>query len=324
MTTLSKVRAVLAVLSVAVVVSSCGTDDPAPGVPENPEAATLTGLERDSTCRAAQSAQPLASPAQRLTTLARTAGRLLIDNGIVPGPNMADGSELTVSQAFDQASVVPGDASIIETLWVQQATADDIFQGLYTDLDAKARHIESYVVTDATLTDQLGPNWPEIVDVVEEFADDGFDNFVQRVRDSRPMRVPDALQRRTELHEDARSAGIADQWENAQSIATIYFQSCSSAARFDPRTSSDVVNDLESQILAEVLVLDAIAAAFVGGGVEQAELAEPLTAGLQIVLGSGPAGQRDDVLTKDFDPNEIMSPEDVELMELEEPSLDGP
>lgn len=138
------------------------------------------------------------------------------------------------------------------------------------------------------------------------------------------MRVPDALQRRTELQEGAKFAGLAERWENAQSIATNYFQSCSSAARFDPRPSTDIVNDVGSQVLAEVLVLDAIAAAFVGDSIEQAELAVPLAAGLQMVLGSGKPGQRDDVFTKDYDPNEILSPEDAELMELEGPSLEGP
>lgn len=329
MNRLSLSSAVLAI-STVVLVSGCGAEGSAPDEAQPTSAREITVVDdrarspsdRDGTCMPAQGDRPTDDYPARLTTLARTAGELLITNGVAAGDTTGDGTQLSIEQAFDRASAVPGDAPIVEGLWSARAVEDGLYDGLGSDLEEHARHIESFVMSDATLVALLGPNWRPIVQVIESFAAEGFAEYVRAVAQAPQMRVADALVRRLELQNLAASNGYAQQWDTAQSIATIYFQMCNYGIE---RTENGTLDgdELDASILGEVLVYDAVAAAFTGSD-GSPMMVEPLTTGLAIVLDPEGSSIREDSLTKDFDPNEILSPEDVELMEAEEPSIEGP
>ncbi|MBM7415539.1 MULTISPECIES: hypothetical protein [Nocardiaceae] len=283
--------------------------------------AVVDPYSRDNTCTAGDSGQSDAEPADRLTQLSHTAGDLLLVNGIAPGPQVAVDGQLSSDQAADRASTVPGDASITEALWVAaippEADLDPVrdTQEYYA---SQARRISTFEVTEDNLGQMLGPNWSSVIDVVENFARGGYENDVEQVRDAPPMRAADSAASRAQLRTASVDAGLESQWETALSIVPIYFQSCDLSSNV---AGHDV--DLSSSVLAEVLAADAVAAAFTTSFIP-AEMVEPLARGLQVALGADPSSAADGGLTKDYDPNEILSPEDVELMEAEEPSLEGP
>ena len=304
---------------VVAALGACGGGHTADEQP--PAEAVVDPYLRGNTCAPDSPADKNVDPARRLTELSRTAGELLLVNGIVPGPDLAVDGQLTSSQAADRASTVPGDASIAEALWVAAPSPENGLDPIRDTAEyyaADARHISTFEVTEQSLNQMLGPSWSSVIEVVEEFAGDGYEQYVESVRDAPPMRVSDAADIRAQLRAAAVDAGLESQWETAQSIVPIYFQSCT--------TSSDVAGhdiELSSSVLGEILAADAVGAAF-AETIGPSELTEPLTRGLQIVLGAEPNSAETSQLTKEYDPNEILSPEDVELMEAEEPSLDGP
>ncbi|RRQ29696.1 hypothetical protein DK926_02190 [Rhodococcus sp. Eu-32] len=183
---------------------------------------------------------------------------------------------------------------------------------------AEAQRISTFEITEDSLNQWLGPSWSSVIKVVGDFAGNGYEQYVEQVRDAPSMRAADAAAKRAQLRARSVDAGLESQWEAAQSIVSIYFWSCMMSSR---EAGNDV--DLSSSILGEVLAADAVGAAF-AESFGSRELVEPLALGLHIVLGSAPKSTGTENLTKDYDPNEILSPEDVELMEAEEPSLDGP
>ncbi|MBY6540382.1 hypothetical protein HQ325_17035 [Rhodococcus sp. BP-349] len=285
-----------------------------------PEAA-VDPYSRDNTCTAGDAVQSDAEPAGRLTQLSHTAGELLLVNGIAPGPQVAVGGQLSSDQAADRASTVPGDASITEALWVAAIPPEaglDPVRDTEEYFASQARRISTFEVTEENLGQLLGPNWSSVIDVVEGFARNGYEDYVEQVRGAPPMREADAAATRARLRAASVDAGLESQWRTAQSIVPIYFQSCDLSSNV---AGHDV--DLSSSVLAEVLAADAVAAAFTTSFAPPA-MVEPLARGLQIALGAETNPTADGGLTKDYDPNEILSPEDVELMEAEEPSLEGP
>ncbi|MDV6261029.1 hypothetical protein [Rhodococcoides yunnanense] len=300
-------------------VGACGTGDTADEQP--PVEAVANPYLRGNTCTPDGLTDENVDPARRLTELSRTAGELLLVNGIVPGPDLAVDGQLTSSQAADRASTVPGDASIAEALWIAAPSPDTGLDPIRDTADyyaADAQHISTFEVTEQSLNRMLGPNWSSVIEVVEEFAGDGYEQYVEAVRDAPPMRASDAAAIRAQLRAAAVDAGLESQWETAQSIVPIYFQSCTSSS---DAAGHDV--DLSSSVLGEILAADAVGAAF-AETIGPSDSTEPLALGLQIVLGTDPNSAGDSQLTKNYDPNEILSPEDVDLMEAEEPSLDGP
>lgn len=132
------------------------------------------------------------------------------------------------------------------------------------------------------------------------------------------MRAVNAADMRARLRAEAAVAGLDNQWEAAQSIVGIYFWSCRMSSR-----DAGVDVDLPSSILGEILAADAVGAAF-AESFGSPEAVRPLSLGLRIVIGSETEPTGAERLTKNYDPNEILSEEDVELMEAEAPSLDGP
>lgn len=311
----------LALLCGAVLVASgvsC-SDSGSSGSSEQPSTEpAVSPYARTNTCLPGEAAADN-DTARRLTDLSRNAGRLLIENGIAPGPSVAVDGQLSVDQAADRASTVPGDASIIEALWSATITSVDNL-GPVSDRDeyynTLAERISTLQLSDQYLSAMLGPRWAPVLDVVERFAATGYEQLVEGVRASPPMRKGDAAATRAQLRAFAVDAGLKKQWETAQTIVTVYFQSCSTSAQ-----AAGVEVDLSSSVLAEVLAADAVAAAFSDPDAAPDSIG-PLSRGLDIALGADPGTGGD--LTKDYDPNEILSPEDAELMDAEEPNLEGP
>ncbi|WP_143546121.1 MULTISPECIES: hypothetical protein [unclassified Rhodococcus (in: high G+C Gram-positive bacteria)] len=301
------------------VVPACGDDNKAT---EEPSTEAVRGpYLRENTCAAADSKAEGRDHAARLTQLSQTAGELLLVNGISPGPTIAVDGQLSSDQAADRASTVPGDASIAEALWVaapRPETGLDPIRDTDAYYAAEARRISAFEVTEENLSHWLGPSWSSVVEVVEEFAHNGYEQYVLQVRDAPPMRSADAASERAELRAEAVDAGLESQWEAAQSIVSTYFWSCMMSSS---EAGHDV--DVSSSILGEILAADAVGAAF-AETFGSPESVQPLATGLRMVLNPEPEVNDAGHLTKDFDPNEILSPEDVELMEAEEPSLEGP
>ncbi|MDJ0396248.1 hypothetical protein QMK17_23350 [Rhodococcus sp. G-MC3] len=316
-------RSWLVALACAVVVlsavSACGNGD---GASDQPPAEALGGpYLRENTCTTDDSHGETVDYARRLTQLSQTAGELLLVNGISPGPTIAVKGQLSSDQAADRASTVSGDASIAEALWVaapRRETSLDPVRDTDEYYAAEARRISTFEVTEESLNQMLGPSWSSVIEVVQEFAHNGYEQYVEQIRDALPMRVADAAAKRAQLRAMSVDADLESQWEAAQSIVGIYFWSCMMSSR---DAGHDV--DQSSSVLGEILAADAVGAAF-AETFGPRELVEPLTLGLQIVLGARPNSAAAEQLTKDYDPNEILSPEDVELMEAEEPSLEGP
>lgn len=275
----------------------------------------------DGTCSAATADPPSLDATSRLQLHVERTGELLRENGVAPGPYSANG-ELSIDQAFDRASAYPGDAAVAVVSWLIQANADGLYGNATHDDQARVAHIESFTVTDEVLARQFGANWREVLDVVEHFASPGFDSYIDDVRTAPPMRAANALTIRSQLQRHAEAQGHGAQWKNTQDIVVNYFQVCNMAAlgRWDRNASFDAL--YEGRVLGEALAHDAVAAAFVGDDAYPVS-ATPLAKGLQIALDPE-TYTGDAALTRDFDPNENLDPEDRELLEAEEPVIEGP
>lgn len=299
--------------------SACSSSEP---TAEQPDLGSSIGpYVQQNTCTADSSSSVQVAPEQRLTDLSRTAGDLLLTNGIAPGPEVARNGELSSDQAADRASTVPGDASIAQALWVEYARPDaglDVMNPNREYYIDQARKIAEFEVTEEKMGQWLGPNWASVVEVTESFARPGYEQYIDQVGEAPPMRAADGKAMRAQLRAQAVAAGLETQWETAQSIVGTYFWSCMMSSR---DMGSEV--DLNDSVLGEILAADAVGAAF-ARSFGSRDLIEPLAAGVQIVLDPTTAPEDGGQLTKNYDPNEILSPEDVELMEAEEPSLDGP
>ncbi|WP_245672758.1 hypothetical protein [Aldersonia kunmingensis] len=264
-----------------------------------------------------------AGTAQRLTDVMQSAGELLRVRGAAWGPQVATGTQLSVSEAFELAASVPGDATAVEVEWLRQAQRDGVYDDPNRSLETEVQHIESTTITDADLLDHLGPNWQAIVDTIADVAAIGFDGYVAQVRTSPPMRAADALDIRSQLRVKAIASGLQEQWDRSQELVGVYFQECTTDAttRRDPLVP--VENYVQDWDLAEALVRDAVAAAFFADSSgDDRQKIEVLERGLQFVQ-TPDEFDWDDSQTRSVEPNENLHPDDAALLELEEPSLDG-
>lgn len=261
---------------------------------------------------------------ERLTNVVQTAADLLRVNGAAWGPQVAVGSELSIEEAFERAGSVPGDAMVAEMEWLRQAQRDGLYDGADRSLDSLVRHIESTTITDVDLADHLGPNWQAVIDVLGTVATIGFDEYVSKVRASPAMRADDALDLRSALRENAVALGFQAEWDGAQEVVAFYFQQCSLAALGQREVNVSVEEYMRDWDLAEAVARDAVAAAFAADftsdeGREQIEI---LARGLQIVLAPNDFDP-DDLLTRSVDPYENLHPDEVELLKLEDPFIEG-
>lgn len=259
---------------------------------------------------------------QRLTNVVQGAAELLRVNGAAWGPQVATGTELSISEAFAQASSVPGDATVVEMEWLRQAERDGVYDDPNRPLEVLVRHIESTTITDTDLAEHLGPNRQVIIETVGAVAAVGFDEYVAQVRVSPAMRAADALDLRARLRETAVAAGLQSQWDRSQELVAAYFQQCivDALIRREPEDPMDeYVRDWD---LAEALARDAVAAAFFAesSGPDR-ELTEILARGLRIVRAPQEF-DRDDSLTRSVQPGENLHPDDAALLDAEEPFLD--
>ncbi|WP_254622778.1 hypothetical protein [Rhodococcus sp. W8901] len=263
-----------------------------------------------------------AGTAQRLTDVMQRAGELLRVRGAAWGRQVATGTQLSASEAFELAASVPGDATAVEMEWLRQAQRDGVYDDPNRSLETIVRHIESTTITDGDLLDHLGQNWPAIVNTVGDVAAIGFDDYVDQVRASPPMRSAAALDLRSQLRVKAVASGLKEQWDRSQELVGVYFQECSSDAAMRRDPSVPVADYIQDWDLAEALVRDAVAAAFFAGSSgDDLERINVLERGLQIVQTPDDV-ERDDSLTRSVQPNENLHPDDAALLELEEPSLD--
>lgn len=272
---------------------------------------------------AATSPSPAVASA-RLTNVVQTAAELLRVNGAAWGPQVAIGTELSIEEAFARAGSVPGDAVVADMEWLRQAQRDGLYDGANRSLDSLVRHIESTTITDVDLADHLGPNWQAVMDVIGTVAAIGFDEYVSKVRTSPAMRAADALDIRSVVRENAVALGLQTEWDGAQEVVAFYFQECSLAALGQREVNVSVEEYMRDWDLAEALARDAVAAAFAADltsddGREQIEI---LARGLQIVQAPNEFGP-DDLLTRSVDPYENLHPDEVELLELENPFIEG-
>ena len=276
-----------------------------------------------SDSEAATSHRPVGA-SERLTNVVQTAADLLRVNGAAWGPQVAVGSELSIEEAFERAGSVPGDAMVAEMEWLRQAQRDGLYDGADRSLDSLVRHIESTTITDVDLADHLGPSWQAVIDVLGTVAAIGFDEYVSKVRASPAMRAADALDLRSALRENAVALALRAEWDGAQEVVAFYFQQCTLAALGQREVNVSVEEYMRDWDLAEALARDAVAAAFAADftsdeGREQIEI---LARGLQIVQAPNDFGP-DDLLTRSVDPYENLHPDEVELLKLEDPFIEG-
>lgn len=259
----------------------------------------------------------------RLTDVVRGAADLLRIHGAAWGPQVATGTQLSVSEAFEQAELIAGDATVVETEWLRQAQRDGVYDNPNRSLEAVVQHIASTTITDADLLENLGPGWRKIVETITTIATTGFEEYIAQVRVSPAMRSADALDIRAQLRDNAIASGLQEQWDRSQELVGVYFQQCTLDAtiRRDPSVPGEQYSrDWE---LAEALVRDAVAAAFFANPAsDRRERVEILERGLKIVQMPDEFEQ-DDSLTRLVHPNENLYPDDAALLELEEPSLEG-
>ncbi|MFD4180868.1 hypothetical protein [Rhodococcus sp. NPDC058514] len=267
-------------------------------------------------------ARELTGTSERLTYVVQKAAELLRIHGAAWGPQVAIGTELSVSEAFAQAGLVPGDATVVETEWLRQAQRDGVYNDPNRSLETVVQHIETTTITDADLREHLGPNWQAIIDEVANVAATGFDEYVAQVRMSPPMRAANALDIRSQLREDAIASGLHAQWDRSQELVGVYFQQCTTDAAIRRESEVPVGEYGQEWDLAEALVRDAVAAAFFADSVGDDRVRiEVLERGLRFVQTPDEFDQ-DESLTRSVQPNENLHPDDAALLELEEPFLD--
>lgn len=278
-------------------------------IPSRPDAATLRRSSDASV---------------RLTNVVQTAAQLLRVNGAAWGPQVAVGTELSIDEAFENAGSIPGDAIVAEAEWLRQAQRDGLYDDADRSLDSLVRHIESTTITDVDLASHLGPNWPAVIDVVGTVAVIGFEEYVSKVRASPPMRAADALDLRSALRENTVALGLEAEWDGAQELVALYFQGCTSAALSRREANLSVEDYIHDWDLAEALARDAVAAAFAADltSNENRGRVEILARGLQIIQAPDKLGPNDR-LTRSVDPNENLHPDEVALLELEDPLIEG-
>ncbi|MFG1782624.1 hypothetical protein ACGFIU_09300 [Rhodococcus oryzae] len=263
-----------------------------------------------------------AGTAQRLTDVVQSAGELLRVHGAAWGPQVATGTQLSVSEAFELAAAVPGDATAVEAEWLRQAQRDGVYDDPNRSLETVVQHIESTTITEADLLEHLGPNWQATTDTIADVAAIGFDEYVAQVRASPGMRAADALDTRSRLREKAIAYSLREQWDRSQELVGVYFQQCTTEAATRRAPSILVENYIQDWDLAEALVRDAVAATFFADSSgDDRERIEALERGLRSVQTPNEFDQ-DDSLTRSVQPNENLHPDDAALLELEQPSLD--